>query len=156
MSLEDLTEALEAISEQIGLLTEWDLRPARVESLMKACAEFMGRKSGNALSDLELFGHLSLLSVEMVCEAWSRLLDPFWEQAKHEVRESFTHGRLPKGYIALQAILDKIESDHQKSDNIFKLMKRAIEEANLVSQNHEPAIGRRISTVFVSNGADEH
>ena len=156
MSLEYLAEPLETISEQIRKLSEWDLRPARVESLMKACAEFMGRKCGTALSDLERFGHLSLPAVEMVCEAWSRLLDPFWEQAKHEVRESFVRGVLPKGYIALQVILNKLEDDSQSSDYIFETMNRAIEEADLASRDHEPAIGRRISVVFFSDGVDEH
>ena len=156
MSLEDLSEALETISEQIGKLTEWDLRPARVESLMKACAEFMGRKDGVELSDQELFGHMSLPAVEMVCEAWSRELDPFWEQAKHEVRDSFAYEDLPKGYIALQVILEKLESDHQASDEIHEKMVRVIEEAEQVSRDHEPAIGQRISVVFFSDGAGEH
>ncbi|WP_108839458.1 DEAD/DEAH box helicase family protein [Tateyamaria sp. Alg231-49] len=155
MSLEDLSEALAIISEQIGRLTEWDLRPARVESLMKACAEFMGRKSGVAHSDQEFFGHLSLPAVEMVCEAWSRELDPFWEQVKHEVRDSFAYEDLPKGYIALQAILEKLEHDHQASAEIHEKMIRVIEEADEVSRDHEPAIGRRISAVFFSDGAGE-
>ncbi|WP_170790468.1 hypothetical protein [Ruegeria lacuscaerulensis] len=156
MSLEDLSEALETISEQIGKLTEWDLRPARVESLMKACAEFMGRKGGVELSDQELFGHMSLPAVEMVCEAWSRELDPFWEKAKHEVRDSFAYEGLPKGYIALQVILEKLESDHQASAEIHEKMVRVIEEAEQVSRDHEPAIGQRISVVFFSDGAGEH
>ncbi len=156
MSLEDLSEALETISEQIGKLTEWDLRPARVESLMKACAEFMGRKSGVGFSDQEWFGHLSLPAVEMVCEAWSRELDPFWEQAKHEVRDSFAYEDLPKGYIALQVILEKLESDHQASTEIHEKMVRVIEEAEQVSRDYEPAIGQRISVVFFSDGAGEH
>ncbi|WP_282021817.1 DEAD/DEAH box helicase family protein [Ruegeria faecimaris] len=156
MSLEDLSEALETISEQIGKLTEWDLRPARVESLMKACAEFMGRKCGIELSDQKLFSHLSLPAVEMVCEAWSRELDPFWEQAKHEVRDSFAYEDLPKGYIALKVILEKLESDHQASAEIHEKMVRVIEEAEHVSRDHEPAIGQRISVVFFSDGAGEH
>ncbi len=156
MSLEDLSEALETISEQIGKLTEWDLRPARVESLMKACAEFMGRKGGVELSDQELFGHMALPAVEMVCEAWSRELDPFWEKAKHEVRDSFAYEGLPKGYIALQVILEKLESDHQASAEIHEKMVRVIEEAEHISRDHEPAIGQRISVVFFSDGAGEH
>jgi Type III restriction enzyme, res subunit len=122
MSLADLTEALEAVSGQFGALTEWDLRPARVESLMMACAQFMSRSSGQELDDHDMFGHLSLQSVEMVCEAWSRLLDPFWEQAKHEVRESFAYEGLPKGYIALEAILEKLRIDVERSAVIFEQM----------------------------------
>lgn len=156
MSLADVAEALETISDQINRLTEWDLRPARVDSLMKACAEFMGRKSGTDLDDQGLFGHLSLPAIEMVCEAWSRLLDPFWEKAKHEVRDSFAYEDLPKGYIALQVILEKLESDAVRSGEIHELMDRVITEANQLSRDHEPAIGKRVSVVFFSNGADEY
>lgn len=152
MSMEDLSKTLETISAQIGKLAEWDLRPARVESLLKACAQFMSRKSGTDLDDQELFGHLSLPAIEMVCEAWSRLLDPFWEQAKHEVRDSFAYEGLPKGYIALQAILEKLESDVHRSTDIHELMSQVIEDANQLSYAHEPEIGNRISVVLFSDG----
>ncbi len=156
MSLENLSGALETISGQLGILTEWDLRPARVESLMKACAEFMSRRNGNDLDDQELFGHLSLAAVEMICESWSRLLDPFWEQAKQEVRDSFAYEDLPKGYIAIQAILEKLEYDASRAAEIHEMMSAVIEEAELLSRDHEPEIGRRISVVFFSDGAGEH
>ena len=156
MSLEDLSKALETISDQVSELSEWDLRPARVESLLKACALFMSRRDGTDLDDQELFGQLSLPAVEMVCEAWSRLLDPFWEQAKHEVRDSFAYEDLPKGYIALQAILEKLESDVHRSVEIHELMTRVIAEAFQLSHDHEPEIGQRISVVFFSDGASEN
>ncbi|WP_425046500.1 DEAD/DEAH box helicase family protein [Primorskyibacter sp. S87] len=153
MSLADLTEALEAISGQVGALTEWDLRPARVESLMMACAQFMSRGSGQDLDDHDMFGHLSLQSVEMVCEAWSRLLDPFWEQAKHEVRASFAYEGLPKGYIALEAILEKLANDKNSSSMIFDKMSEVISSAEQLSRNHVPEIGGRVSVVFFSKGS---
>ena len=156
MSSGDLSQALETISDQINRLAEWDLRPVRVESLMKACAQFVGRKSGTDLDDQGLFGHLSLPAVEMVCEAWSRLLDPFWEQAKHEVRTSFAYEDLPKGYIALKVILEKLEGDAQLSAEAHKKMVRVIEEANRISRDHVPEIGQRISVVFFSDGAGKH
>ncbi|WFE77145.1 hypothetical protein [Roseinatronobacter sp. S2] len=124
MPLEDLSSALEIIAEQLGTLTEWDLRPARVESLMKACAEFMSRRGESRLDDQELFGHLSLPAIEMICEAWSRLLDPFWEQAKQEVRDSFAYEDLPKGYIAIQAILQKLDGDARHADEIHEMMSK--------------------------------
>ncbi|SHK48445.1 Type III restriction enzyme, res subunit [Shimia gijangensis] len=155
VSAEDLSRSLEIISSQISKLAEWDLRPARVESLLKACAQFMSRKSGSDRDDQELFGHLSLPAIEMVCESWSRLLDPFWEQAKHEVRDSFAYEGLPKGYIALQAILEKLESDVHRSTEIHKLMKQVFAEADQLSQTHEPEIGKRISVVFFSEGIGE-
>ena len=156
MSLEDLSGTLETIACQLGRLTEWDLRPARVESLMKACAEFTSRSNGNDLDDQELFGHLSLSAVEMICESWSRLLDPFWEQAKQEVRDSFAYEDLPKGYIAIQAILEKLDDDVIRSAEIHEMMSEVIEEAERLSRNHVPEIGRRISVVFFSHGAGEH
>ena len=59
---------------------------------------------------------------------------------------------LPKGYIALQVILEKLENDHQASIGIHEKMVRVIEEAEHVSRDHEPAIGQRISVVFFSDG----
>lgn len=156
MTEEDLTSALETVSGQLGRLTEWDLRPARVESLMKACAEFMSRRSDVENDDRGMFGHLSLPAIEMICESWSRLLDPYWEQAKQEVRDSFAYEELPKGYIAIQAILEKLESDLPGADDVREKMSKVIEEAELVSRDHEPEIGRRVSVVFFSGGAGEH
>lgn len=156
MTEEELASALETVSGQLGRLTEWELRPARVESLMKACAEFMSRRADNNQDDQELFGHLSLPAIEMICESWSRLLDPFWEQAKQEVRDSFAYEDLPKGYIAIQAILQKLENDARHADEVHQKMSTVIEEAELLSRDHEPEIGRRVSVVFFSGGAGEH
>lgn len=156
MRLEDLSGALEIVAGQLGALTEWDLRPARVESLMKACAEFLSQRSANKLDDHELFGHLSLQAIEMICEAWSRLLDPFWEQAKQEVRDSFAYEDLPKGYIAIQAILQKLEENAPRAEELYDKMSKVIDEAELMSQNYVSEIGRRISVVFFSDGAGEH
>ncbi|MCZ0814365.1 hypothetical protein N5A93_19290 [Roseovarius sp. EGI FJ00037] len=150
MTEEDLASALETVSGQLGVLAEWDLRPARVESLMKACAEFMSQRGDKNHDDQELFGHLSLPSIEMICESWSRLLDPFWEQAKQEVRDSFAYEDLPKGYIAIQAILQKLENDVRHADEVHRKMSKVIEEAELLSRDHEPEIGRRVSVVFFS------
>ncbi|WP_272011476.1 DEAD/DEAH box helicase family protein [Roseovarius sp. ZX-A-9] len=156
MTEEDLASALETVSSQLGVLSEWDLRPARVESLMKACAEFMSQRGDKNHDDQELFGHLSLPAIEMICESWSRLLDPFWEQAKQEVRDSFAYEDLPKGYIAIQAILQKLENDVRHADEVHRKMSKVIEEAELLSRDHEPEIGRRVSVVFFSGGAGEH
>lgn len=103
-----------------------------------------------------MFGHLSLPAVEMICEAWSRLLDPFWEQAKQEVRDSFAYEDLPKGYIAIQAILQKLEDDRARSEQVHELMAQVIAEAELLSRDHVPEIGRRVSVVFFSGGTGEH
>jgi len=153
---EDLATSLETVSGQLGRLTEWDLRPARVESLMKACAQFMSRRAEHNLDDQELFGHLSLPAIEMICESWSRLLDPFWEQAKQEVRDSFAYADLPKGYIAIDAILEKLEDDARLSNQVHGKMLKVIEEAELLSRDHEAEIGRRVSVVFFSGGTGEH
>ena len=156
MTEEDLASSLETISGQLGRLIEWDLRPARVESLMKACAEFMSRRTDEDTDDQEMFGHLSLPAIEMICESWSRLLDPYWEQAKQEVRDSFAYEDLPKGYIAIQAILQKLEGDIPGADEVHGKMAKVIEEAELLSRDHEPEIGRRVSVVFFSGGTGEH
>jgi len=156
MSMDQLTDALEVVSSQLGELTEWDLRPARVESLMKACAEFMNRLDRTGLDDQQRFGHLSLPAIEMICESWSRLLDPYWEQAKQEVRDSFAYEDLPKGYIALQEVLTKLEQDSLRSPKVHDLMSDVIKEAELLSRDHEYEIGRRVSVVFFSKGSGEH
>ena len=152
----ELTDALQVVSEQLGELTEWDLRPARVESLMKACAEFMNQWDRTGLDDQQRFGELSLPAIEMICESWSRLLDPYWEQAKQEVRDSFAYEGLPKGYIALQEVLNKLEQDSLRSPEVYDLMAKVIKEAELLSRDHEPEIGRRVSVVFFSEGGGEH
>lgn len=156
MTAEQLATALETVSEQLGQLTEWDLRPARVESLMKACAEFMSRREGRHRDDQEMFQHLPLVAVEMICEAWSRLLDPFWELAKQEVRDSFSYGDLPKGYIAIQEVLLKLEGDCARSEGVYAQMTKVIAEAELMCRDHKPEIGRRVSVVFFSGVAGEH
>lgn len=156
MPADKLTHALEVVSTQLEEISEWDLRPARVESLMKACAEFVNRWDGTELDDQQRFGHLSLPAIEMICESWSRLLDPFWEQAKQEVRDSFAYEDLPKGYIALQEILTKLEQDSLRSPEIYDQISVVIGEAERLSRNHVPEIGRRASVVFFSEGSGEH
>ncbi len=151
--LDELSAALQTVSSQIGSLTEWDLRPARVDSLLKACAQFMnGDRDTPHINDQEMFGHMSLPAIEMVCEAWGRLLDPYWERAKHQVRDSFAYEDLPKGYIALQAILDNLQSDISQSLQVRSQMKEVIEAANKLSRGHVPEVGSRISVVFFSHG----
>ncbi len=66
LELSALADALETVSGQIGALREWDLPPARVESLMKACAEFMSNRQSFSLDDKAMFGHFSLPAIEMV------------------------------------------------------------------------------------------
>lgn len=156
MTDSELATALETVSGQLGQLTEWDLRPARVESLMKACAEFVSRRADTTQDDEEMFGHLSLPAVEMICEAWSRLLDRFWEQAKQEVRDSFAYEDLPKGYIAIQAVLQKLEDNRERATQVHELMAQVIAEAELLSRDHVPEIGRRVSVVLFAGGAGEH
>lgn len=156
LDLPDLTEALETVSGQIGTLREWDLRPARVESLMRACAAFISEKQSLSLDDEAMFGHYSLPAIEMVCEAWSRLLDPYWEEAKHEVRESFSIENVPKGYIALPRVLEKLEENGAASEVVFEKMSKVISEAEGFSREHNPDIGNRISVVLFAEGVSEN
>jgi hypothetical protein len=72
------------------------------------------------------------------------------------VRDSFAYEDLPKGYIAIQAILKKLDYDVHRSAEIHEMMSEVIKEAELLSRDHEPEIGRRISVVFFSDGAGEH
>jgi hypothetical protein len=92
----------------------------------------------------------------MICESWSRLLDPFWEQAKQEVRDSFAYEDLLEGYIAIEAILKKLECDPHSASEVHTKMLRVIDEAELLSRDVEPEIGRRVSVVFFSTGSGEH
>lgn len=162
-SQEKITTALAAMASHVDELTEWDLRPSRLESLLKALAAFLGRHStehadGDEIGsrDQELFGHLSLQALEMICESWGRLIDPFWEQVKHEVRTSFAYDGLPQGYIALEQVLQKLESDYLKREAILEKMLTVLERANQLSARHEPEIASRIAVVFFSEGSGEH
>ena len=62
---EKITKALAALASHVDELKEWDLRPSRLESLLKALAAFLGRHKADFVagdeigsSDQELFGHL--------------------------------------------------------------------------------------------------
>ncbi len=160
---ERISAALAALASHIDELTEWDLRPSRLESLLKALAAFLGRRNPElaegdetGLSDQKLFGHLSLQALEMIGESWGRLIDPFWEQVKHEVRTSFAYDGLPQGYIALEQVLQKLEADYLNRDAILEKMHTVLEEANRLSARHEPEITSRIAVAFFSAGVGEH
>lgn len=160
---EKITAALAALASYIDELTEWDLRPSRLESLLKALAAFLGphnpekNAKGDELgmSDQELFGNLSLQALEMIGESWGRLIDPFWEQVKHEVRTSFAYDGLPQGYIALEQVLQKLEADYLNRELIREKMLKVLEEAKRLSAGHEPEIASRIAVVLFSEGASE-
>ena len=107
-------------------------------------------------SDQALFGHLSLQALEMICESWGRLIDPFWEQVKHEVRTSFAFDGIPQGYIALEQVLQKLEADYLNRDAILEQMREVLTEAERMSIRHEPEIASRIAVAFFSEGAGEH
>lgn len=160
---ERVTAALAALASHIDELTEWDLRPSRLESLLKALAAFLGRHNPEltkgdeiGLSDQKLFGHLSLQALEMIGESWGRLIDPFWEQVKHEVRTSFAYDGLPQGYIALEQVLQKLETDYLSRDDILEKMHTVLTEAEQLSARHEPEIASRIAVAFFSEGAGEN
>lgn len=162
-SRESITAALAALASHVDELTEWDLRPSRLESLLKALAAFVRRydiesSAGDdvALSDQEMFGHLSLQALEMIAESWGRLIDPFWEQVKHEVRTSFAYDGIPQGYIALEQVLQKLESDYLNREVIHDKMLAVLDEAERLSARHEPEIANRIAVAFFSEGVGEH
>lgn len=116
------------------------------------------RSVGNdvALSDQEIFGHLSLRALEMIGESWGRLIDPFWEQVKHEVRTSFAYDGIPQGYIALEQVLQKLEADYLNREVIREKMLAVLDEANRLSARHKPEIASRIAVAFFSEGVGEH
>ena len=162
-SHEKITVALAALASHVDELKEWDLRPSRLESLLKALAAFLGRHNPDLVagdeigsSDQELFGHLSLQALEMIGESWGRLIDPFWEKVKHEVRTSFAYDGLPQGYIALDQVLQKLESDYLSREVILEKMLTVLAEAEQLSARHEPEIASRIAVAFFSEGAGEH
>ena len=162
-SHEKITVALSALASHVDELKEWDLRPSRLESLLKALAAFLGRHNPDLVagdeigsSDQELFGHLSLQALEMIGESWGRLIDPFWEKVKHEVRTSFAYDGLPQGYIALDQVLQKLESDYLSREVILEKMLTVLAEAEQLSARHEPEIASRIAVAFFSEGAGEH
>jgi Type III restriction enzyme, res subunit len=162
-SQEIVTKALAALASHVDNLTEWDLRPSRLESLLKALAAFLWRHNAELsinsdieMSDQALFGHLSLQALEMICESWGRLIDPFWEQVKHEVRTSFAFDGIPQGYIALEQVLQKLEADYLNRGAILEQMREVLIEADRLSIRHEPEIASRIAVAFFSEGAGEH
>ncbi len=160
---EKITAALAALASHVDELKEWDLRPSRLESLLKALAAFLGRDNPElvdgddiGLSDQRLFGHLSIQALEMIGESWGRLIDPFWEEVKHEVRTSFAYEGLPQGYIALEQVLQKLEADYLNRKIIREKMLTVLAEAERLSARHEPEIASRIAVAFFSEGVGEH
>lgn len=92
----------------------------------------------------------------MIGESWGRLIDPFWEQVKQEVRTSFAYEGLPQGYVALAQVLEKLEADYLNRDSILKKMLSVLEEAERLSARHEPEIASRIAVAIFSEGVGEH
>ncbi len=99
---------------------------------------------------------MSLQALEMIGESWGRLIDPFWEQVKHEVWTSFAYDGLPQGYIALEQVLQKLETDYLSRETIREKMLKVLAEANRLSVRHEPEIASRIAVAFFSEGVGEH
>lgn len=160
---ERITAALAALASHIDELTEWDLRPSRLESLLKALAAFLGRHNPElaegdeiGMSGQKFFGHLSLQALEMIGESWGRLIDPFWEQVKHEVRTSFAYDGLPQGYIALEQVLQKLETDYLNRNAILEKMHTVLTKAERLSSRYEPEIASRIAVAFLWEGVGEH
>jgi len=92
----------------------------------------------------------------MIGESWGRLIDPFWEQVKQEVRTSFAYDGLPQGYIALEQVLQKLEADYPDREVIREKMHVVLEKANHMSARHEPEIASRIAVAFFSEGTGKH
>lgn len=158
---EKISAALAALAAHVDDLTEWDLRPARLESLLKSLAAFLRQPSiqpdgaaESASSDQELFGHLSLQALEMIGESWGRLIDPYWEQVKHEVRTSFAYDGTPQGYIALEQVLQKLEADELNREDIREKMRKVLAHADDLSEHHVPEIATRVAVAFFSDGTD--
>jgi hypothetical protein len=97
-----------------------------------------------------MFGGLSLRGLEYLTETWARVLDPYWIQAKQEVRESFASGDAPESYIAVDQIVRHLNSDLLEVENIRNTMMEAVEAARRISPPRPGAVADRISVAFVS------
>lgn len=156
-----LSNAIELLSHRISELREWDLRPERTVSLLDSLSLFLSQEPGFGLVlpeesgdtcplDERMFGGLSLRGLEYLTETWARVLDPYWIQAKQEVRESFASGGAPESYIAVDQIVRHLNSDLLEVENIRNTMMEAVEAARRISPPRPGAVADRISVAFVS------
>jgi len=151
--IEDLSAAIERLGRHVNLLKEWDLRPERTVSLLDSLSVFLapalGVDPGTPDLDQRLFGDLSLDALEVLCETWARLLDPWWIKAKREVRESLEQDRAA-GYISLDEIVFELERDASTARNLREKMCHTYESLSATAPSSSADVAARISTVFVA------
>ena len=104
----DLTESLERLSNDLARLRAWHLRPERTTGLLQGLATLLSVDEAVGLMDDEaLFGALSLLDLEVLCEAFTARLAPYWREEKDRIRTSFLDGA---DYLSLGDVLEPARS----------------------------------------------
>lgn len=160
--MDRLTKAIETLGARVSQLRDWDLRSERTVSLLDSLSVFLSSGSETDPTRLQsalpetgqdelLFGDLSLRGIEFLAETWAKKLDPYWIQAKQEVRESFTNGGAPESYIATDQIVRHLNNDLLKISRIREIMFEALEAARRMDAIRTSSVADRISVAFVSS-----
>jgi hypothetical protein len=105
-------EVVYEISREIGGLKAWDIRPERMKGLLSSLAAFY---TGASITDdgYEVFGDLSLSSLELLSEAWLQRINDPWVKAK-QGRYQADDATLPR-YLSHEEILTQMDVEHRNS-----------------------------------------
>ncbi|WP_138471659.1 phospholipase D family protein [Poseidonocella sp. HB161398] len=151
-TMDEFSAALTDLGDILDSLRPWDIRPARVFSLLSTLAEFL---TGGEIADEghALFGMLPLPALERLAEAWAAELDPFWIEAKRKLAERSRAGKSIPDYLGLADVVTGflkqpkalVELTRARLDAMYR---HALEE----SAEADPGILDRVAVVFHAQG----
>lgn len=105
-TLAEISDTLALLSDTLGGLRHWDIRPARTVSLLASLAEFLGDAPVED-EGLALFGDLPLPALETLAEDWAATLDPAWIGAKTALRAPGKKTAEIPDYLGLDAVVKR-------------------------------------------------
>lgn len=103
-TLREVQNTLGHLSEALGDLSYWDIRPARTVSLLASLAAFLYPETADDEGH-RLFGELTLPCLEKLAEVWASHLDPAWITAKQTISSRSKTGREIPDYLGIDAIM---------------------------------------------------
>lgn len=141
-----LAKALGRLQEMMARLREWDLRPERSISLLDALAGVIDPDRQGAEA---LFGDLPLTSIEILAEAFSDALAPYWRAEKEHIARTIPDGT---GYLSIAALVARLEQEPEVHASVRSRMEALLAEMRLetsATDRHRRPIAERISVAFV-------
>ena len=147
-TLQEVQNTLGHLSEALGALTHWDIRPARTVSLLASLAAFLDPGATDGEGHL-VFGHLTLPCLEKLAEVWASHLDPAWITAKQTISSRSKTGREIPDYLGIDAIVrcfleGPAEGINRASENMQDLLTRCRE----ASEGQSISVLDRVGVVF--------